>query len=40
MSAALQTPALQIVQSIRDRVSPAEWDARVQLAAAYGLTAM
>ena len=40
MSAALQTPALQIVQSIRDRVSPAEWDARVQLAAAYRLTAM
>ena len=40
MSAALQTPALHVVQSIRERVSPAEWEARVQLAAAYRLTEM
>ena len=40
MSAALQTPALHVVHSIRERVSPAEWEARVQLAAAYRLTEM
>jgi ribulose-5-phosphate 4-epimerase/fuculose-1-phosphate aldolase len=40
MSAALQTPALHVVQSIRERVTPAEWEARVQLAAAYRLTEM
>ncbi len=40
MSAALQTPALHVVQSIRERVSPEEWEARVQLAAAYRLTEM
>jgi ribulose-5-phosphate 4-epimerase/fuculose-1-phosphate aldolase len=38
MSAALQTPAIKIVRSVRESVSPAEWDARVQLAAAYRLT--
>ena len=40
MSAAVQAPALHIVQPIRDRVSPAEWEARVQLAAAYRLAEM
>ena len=38
MSAALQSPAIQIVRSVRDSVSPEEWEARVQLAAAYRLT--
>ncbi|MGI4940389.1 MAG: class II aldolase/adducin family protein [Janthinobacterium lividum] len=40
MSAALQTPALHLFQPIRERVSSAEWEARVQLAAAYRLTEM
>jgi hypothetical protein len=35
MSAVLQTPALKIVWSVRESVSPEEWEARVQLAAAY-----
>jgi ribulose-5-phosphate 4-epimerase/fuculose-1-phosphate aldolase len=38
MSAALQSPAIKIVRSVRDSVSPAEWEARVDLAAAYRLT--
>ena len=40
MSAALQTPALKVVRSVQESVSPAEWEARVQLAAAYRLTEM
>ncbi len=40
MSAALQSPAIQVVRSVRDSVSPAEWEARVELAAAYRLTEM
>ena len=38
MSAALQTPGLKVVRSVRDSVSAEEWDARVELAAAYRLT--
>ena len=38
MSAALQTPALKITRTVRESVSPAEWEARVELAAAYRLT--
>ena len=38
MSAALQTPALKIVKSVRESVSAEEWEARVELAAAYRLT--
>ena len=38
MSAALQSPSIKIVRSVREQVSPAEWEARVELAAAYRLT--
>jgi len=38
MSAALQTPAIKVVRSVRESVSAAEWEARVNLAAAYRLT--
>jgi ribulose-5-phosphate 4-epimerase/fuculose-1-phosphate aldolase len=40
MSAAVQSPAIKIVRSVKESVSPAEWEARVQLAAAYRLTEM
>ncbi len=38
MSAALQSSAIKVVKSVRESVSPAEWAARVELAAAYRLT--
>ena len=38
MSAALQSPAIKVVRTVQESVSQAEWDARVQLAAAYRLT--
>jgi ribulose-5-phosphate 4-epimerase/fuculose-1-phosphate aldolase len=38
MSAALKSPAVKVVRSVRDTVSAAEWEARVNLAAAYRLT--
>jgi len=38
MSAVLQTTAIKVARSVRESVSPAEWEARVQLAAAYRLT--
>jgi ribulose-5-phosphate 4-epimerase/fuculose-1-phosphate aldolase len=38
MSTALQTPALKVLRSVRESVTPEEWAARVQLAASYRLT--
>ena len=40
MTMMLQTPALRTVFSVREQVGEAEWAARVQLAAAYRLTAL
>jgi ribulose-5-phosphate 4-epimerase/fuculose-1-phosphate aldolase len=40
MNPPVSAPAIKIVKSVRDQVSPEEWDARVNLAAAYRLVAM
>ena len=36
----VNSPAIKIVKSVRDQVSPEEWQTRVDLAACYRLTAM
>jgi len=38
MNAAMQSPAVKAIRTVKESVSPAEWEARVQLAAAYRLT--
>jgi ribulose-5-phosphate 4-epimerase/fuculose-1-phosphate aldolase len=40
MNAPLQSPAIKSARTVRESVSPAEWGARVELAAAYRLTEM
>ena len=40
MNPPVNAPAIKIVKSVREQVSPEEWDARVNLAAAYRLVAM
>src|SRR3974390_3198198 len=40
MNPPLNAPAIKIVKSVREQVSAEEWDARVNLAACYRLTAM
>jgi hypothetical protein len=40
MNPPVSAPAVKIVKSVREQVSPEEWDARVNLAAAYRLVAM
>lgn len=40
MSSAIGSPAIKVVKSVRDQVSAEEWQARVNLAACYRLTAM
>jgi len=36
----VNSPAIKVVKSVRDQVSAEEWQARVDLAACYRLTAM
>jgi ribulose-5-phosphate 4-epimerase/fuculose-1-phosphate aldolase len=40
MNPPVSAPAIKIVKSVREQVSPEEWDARVNLAAAYRLVAL
>jgi len=40
MNPLVNAPAIKIVKSVREQVSAEEWDARVNLAACYRLTAM
>jgi ribulose-5-phosphate 4-epimerase/fuculose-1-phosphate aldolase len=40
MTPAVNSPAIQVVKSVRERVSPEEWQTRVDLAACYRLTAI
>src|SRR5690242_12557964 len=40
MNPPVNAPAIKIVKSVREQVSPEEWDARVNLAAAYRLVAL
>jgi ribulose-5-phosphate 4-epimerase/fuculose-1-phosphate aldolase len=40
MNPPVNAPAIKVVKSVREQVSPEEWDARVNLAACYRLTAM
>jgi ribulose-5-phosphate 4-epimerase/fuculose-1-phosphate aldolase len=40
MNPPVSAPAIKVVKSVREQVSAEEWDARVNLAAAYRLTAM
>jgi ribulose-5-phosphate 4-epimerase/fuculose-1-phosphate aldolase len=40
MNPPITSPAIKIVKSVREQVSPEEWDARVNLAAAYRLVAL
>src|SRR6266480_2697298 len=40
MTPPVSSPAIKIVKSVREQVSPEEWQARVDLAACYRLTAM
>lgn len=40
MNPPISSPAIQVVKSVRERVKPDEWQARVDLAACYRLTAM
>ena len=40
MTPPVSSPAIKVVKSVREQVSPEEWETRVNLAAAYRLTAM
>ena len=40
MTPPVSSPAIKIVKSVREQVSPEEWQTRVDLAACYRLTAM
>jgi ribulose-5-phosphate 4-epimerase/fuculose-1-phosphate aldolase len=40
MTAPVNSPAIKVVKSVRERVSPEEWQTRVDLAACYRLTAI
>jgi ribulose-5-phosphate 4-epimerase/fuculose-1-phosphate aldolase len=40
MNPPISAPAIKVVRSVRDQVSAEEWDARVNLAAAYRLVAL
>ena len=40
MNPPMSSPAIKVIKSVRDQVSPEEWQARVDLAACYRLTAM
>src|SRR5690349_21230365 len=40
MNPPVNAPAIKIVKSVREQVSPEEWDARVNLAATYRLVAL
>ena len=40
MNPPVSAPAIKVVKSVREQVSPEEWDARVNLAACYRLVAM
>jgi len=40
MTPAVNSPAIQVVKSVREQVSPEEWQTRVDLAACYRLTAI
>src|SRR5438128_8482712 len=40
MNPPVSSPAIKVVKSVREQVSEAEWQARVNLAACYRLTAM
>src|SRR3979411_720109 len=40
MTPPVSSPAIKVVKSVREQVSPEEWDTRVNLAACYRLTAM
>jgi ribulose-5-phosphate 4-epimerase/fuculose-1-phosphate aldolase len=40
MNPPVNAPAIKVVKSVQEQVSPEEWDARVNLAACYRLTAM
>src|SRR3954454_107230 len=40
MNPPVSSPAIKVVKSVREQVSPEEWQARVDLAACYRLTAM
>ena len=40
MNPPVSAPAIKIVKSVREQVTPEEWNARVNLAAAYRLTAL
>ena len=40
MTPPVNSPAIKVVKSVREQVSPEEWQTRVDLAACYRLTAM
>ena len=40
MTPPVSSPAIKVVKSVREQVSPEEWQTRVDLAAAYRLTAL
>ena len=40
MNPPVSSPAIKVVKSVREQVSAEEWQARVDLAACYRLTAM
>lgn len=40
MNPPMSSPAIKVVKSVREQVSPAEWESRVNLAACYRLVAM
>src|SRR3982074_1545074 len=40
MTPPVSSPAIKVVKSVREQVSPEEWQSRVNLAACYRLTAM
>ena len=40
MNPPMSAPAIKIVKSVREQVSPEEWQVRVDLAACYRLVAM
>jgi ribulose-5-phosphate 4-epimerase/fuculose-1-phosphate aldolase len=40
MTPPVSSPAIKVVKSVREQVSPEEWETRVNLAAAYRLTTM
>ena len=40
MTPPVSSPAIKIVKSVREQVSPEEWQTRIDLAACYRLTAL